>query len=894
MKYILSSHDQESRIEEMVGGKTKNLALLHQAGVRTPEWVCIPTYIFQEFLSNFSSIDLEQASHEDIEDQFLMAPICEKLQAAILEALAQLKGHHNFFAVRSSATGEDSLDHSFAGLYSSYLNQQTPEDIILSVKKCWASFFTARARCYRKERHIDENKLGMAVIIQRMVAAELSGVAFSRNPVNPSKREQLIISAVYGVGEGLVSGELDADNYYVNRDSFQYQEEILEKDFGYFVRKTSGIEKRAIPDESRKTSTLTKEQVLEIAKQIIEIENKFFLPQDSEWCIEKGELYFVQTRPITSLPDPSFFDARIQGGDYILWDNSNITESYSGVTTPLTFSHISKAYRQVYVQFCEVMGVPSHVVKENEKTFRNMLGLVRGRVYYNLKNWYHMIFLFPFSSTSNGFMETMMGVKDSLKPELASLFDFTKNPPRYGTLRKIYILNLNLWRILRVKSIIQEFKDDFAKSYSKARKQDYAKFSLQELLEEYDQLNEDLLFKWKAPIISDTRCMVFFGVLKSLTEKWITNGPANLYNDLLTGIANLPSTEPTKRLMSIAELIKSKHAQELELFISEDNELIFKTMHPEVKKAFAEYIDLFGFRCMNELKLESTDLHEDPTMALEAIKGFLRSKNLSLKAMNEREHLKFDEAKAIVDDNISGVKKVIYNFFLSKARLAVKDREDLRLLRTNIFGICRRIFKAIGQRYYELKLLDEPMDVFYLSIDEIIAYQEGRSFEVELKRQASLRKAQFLEYHKTASPPDRFYTKGSAGLNFYYPQILSSNDLLVKINTGNLDPKTLIGTPCSPGVIEGVVRVVKEISDAKGLNGEIMVCERTDPGWVPLFPSTSGLLIERGSLLSHSAIVARELGIPTIVGITGGMMKKLKTGMRVRVDAAKGEIKILD
>jgi pyruvate,water dikinase len=186
------------------------------------------------------------------------------------------------------------------------------------------------------------------------------------------------------------------------------------------------------------------------------------------------------------------------------------------------------------------------------------------------------------------------------------------------------------------------------------------------------------------------------------------------------------------------------------------------------------------------------------------------------------------------------------------------------------------------------------MDVFYLSIEEIIAYQEGRSFEVSFKALTQTRKAQFEEYRKTPQPPDRFVTEGAASLNFLFPQVLADQDLLATELPVSDDPKILIGTPCSPGIVEGVVRVVREAEDAEGLNGEIMVSERTDPGWVPLFPSTSGLLIERGSLLSHSAVVARELGIPTIVGVQGGLMKKLKTGMRVRMDASKGEIRILD
>lgn len=150
----------------------------------------------------------------------------------------------------------------------------------------------------------------------------------------------------------------------------------------------------------------------------------------------------------------------------------------------------------------------------------------------------------------------------------------------------------------------------------------------------------------------------------------------------------------------------------------------------------------------------------------------------------------------------------------------------------------------------------------------------------------------FNHYRKTPNPPDRFITTGAVGLYNYFPSIISQLDLLKGHGVSD-DPNILIGTPCCPGVVEGVVRVAKEFADAEGLNGDILVTERTDPGWVPLYPSCSGLLIERGSLLSHSAVVARELGLPTIIGVNGGLMSKLKTGDRVRIDASTGVIQIL-
>jgi pyruvate,water dikinase len=382
---------------------------------------------------------------------------------------------------------------------------------------------------------------------------------------------------------------------------------------------------------------------------------------------------------------------------------------------------------------------------------------------------------------------------------------------------------------------VAQFKADFERVYSVAKKQDYDAKNIQELIAAYDQLNEDLLFKWKAPIISDTRCMLFLGILKSLTEKWIKkdNSPS-LYNDLLSGQGDLPSTEPTRILMRIARKIDRGDSKFREWFITTPSKQVLAELRsgkePEIFKDFNQFIDAYGFRCINELKLESIDLHEDPTFALEAIISFVRMKNTSVDEIIEREKETSANALKVVHANLGGPKLKIYLFILNQARVAVKDREDLRLLRTNVFGICRRIFKALGRKFHEIKVIDEPMDIFYLSIDEISAFQEGRSFEVDFKNLAAVRKKQFDEYRNTPQPPDRFYTEGAVGANINFPQIIAEQDLLIGEEPVSDDPNILIGTPCSPGIVEGVVRVVREAKDAEGLNGEIMVSERTDPG----------------------------------------------------------------
>jgi rifampicin phosphotransferase len=233
----------------------------------------------------------------------------------------------------------------------------------------------------------------------------------------------------------------------------------------------------------------------------------------------------------------------------------------------------------------------------------------------------------------------------------------------------------------------------------------------------------------------------------------------------------------------------------------------------------------------------------------------------------------------------------VFFFIVRQARRAVRNRENLRFARTKIFGVSRHLFRAMGRKLCLLGALDAPDDVFSLTVDEIVAYVEGRPTSLGLAAVARARKAEFDAYRRTPAPPDRFLTYGAVGASLAYPSILEETNLLR--NAASDDPDLLRGVPCCPGVVEGTVRVVREMRDAEGLHGEILVTERTDPGWVPLYPSCSALLIERGSLLSHSAVVARELGLPTIVSISGGLMQRIKSGQRVRVDGARGEVVIM-
>ncbi|HPB99022.1 MAG TPA: PEP-utilizing enzyme, partial [Polyangiaceae bacterium] len=698
---------------------------------------------------------------------------------------------------------------------------------------------------------------------------------------------------------GLVSGALDADHFEIDRESFTTTSEVIaHKREALRADDEGGIRSYPLPESQRTEPSLSPEQRKQVARLCLRCETRMGSPQDIEWAFENDSLFLLQSRPITTLPPDAFFDPAVVGREATLWDNSNIVESYCGVTTPLTFSFASSAYRQVYIQFCEVMGVPPQEVETREAMFRNMLGLLRGRVYYNLINWYRLLMLFPGVADNNAFMETMMGVKDSMNPELAGMFEFMKHPPHYSTLRRAKLAGITLVRFARIDSIVREFQEYFRDVYDQARATPIQDMGLVALASHYQHLEDKLLRRWQAPIINDYFTMVSFGLLKKLTDQWLGDSPEinNLHNDLLCGEGDLESTEPTKSLMRIARRVDEGPTETRSLLLenpaSEVWSQLLQGKAPQLRKDFEDFLDRYGFRCVNELKLEEPDLHDDPSFAVQAVASYVRMKAYSIEAMEEREQSIRNQAEIAVRSRLGGPRRLAYFWVVQQARKAVRHRENLRFARTKVFGIVRHLFRAMGDRFVRLGVLQDPHDIFYLTVDEIFGFIEGRPSSLAFLPLVEARKREFAAYRQGPGLPDRFLTYGAVGASLPYPQVLHATDLLRGKNQSQ-DPSLLTGIPCCPGVVEGTVRVVREMKDAEGLHGEILVTERTDPGWVPLYPSCSALLIERGSLLSHSAVVARELGLPAVVGISGGLMQKLKTGDRVRVDGAAGTVTLI-
>jgi pyruvate,water dikinase len=883
-------------VEPILGGKAANLARLEALGLPVPPWYAITTDAFERALAplreriagRLRDGDLAAVSSE-IRAWVLALDLPPGLEEEIAAAqAARIGGDGAFVAVRSSAAGEDAAGESFAGLHDSFLFVRGRREILDAVRKVWASAYNERALAYRRAKGIPLDAIAVAVAVQRMVEARTSGVLFTADPTTGSVHE-VVISSLWGAGEGLVSAGLDADTFVIDKGSLEIVETVAPKTEQFVLDRAAGggLIRLPVPEGLQRRSSLSRDEILSLARLGLAVELHHRRPQDVEFAVDaEGRPFLVQARPVTTVEElgPA-------AGNRLLWESSNIIESYSGVTSPMTFSFIRRAYAIVYHCFAEVMGIDARTVRANREVFESMLGLFRGQVYYNLRNWYRLVRLFPGFNYNKRFMESMMGVREEAGGEepvaaISGLRRYTVELPAL-----LRLVGRSARNFLRIRRLVGDFQKYFREHYERWSAMDFRSMPPHELAALYREMEDQLLWEWQAPIINDFFVMVFYGTLKKLCVSWCGDEPGSLQNDLLCGEGGIESTEPTKMLLALAA--RARRDPELRRQLLEGNpedlarEMPADSRYADFAAGIARYLDLYGFRCVNELKLEEPSLKDRPAFLYQILRNYLAMEDpaaLDVAAMEQREQRVRREAEAKAFRSIrSAPRRWIFRRVLQNARLGVKNRENLRFARTRIYGLLRELLRAVGEDFAAEGLLGRADDVFYLTLDEVWDFTKGRAVTTNLRGLAALRREEFDAWRRADPPADRFETFGLP----YHRNLYRGRPKAA----ASAEPGLLRGTGCCPGTVTGPVKVLRTPSEDARLDGEILVAERTDPGWVPLYPSVSGLLIERGSILSHSAIVAREMGIPTIVGIAG-LVNTLRTGQRVTMDGGTGTVQV--
>lgn len=748
------------------------------------------------------------------------------------------------FAVRSSGLEEDGASSAHAGQFATELNVRA-ENVAEAAQRVWRSGFTDSLKQYRLAHGLSGDPQPPAVIVQVMVDARAAGVAFSADPVS-GDRSVVVISAILGLADRLVGGEEDGDSYRVGADGATLEAELV----------GGG-------------PVLSEAERAEVAAMARRAAEHFGCPQDIEWAFDVGGLKMLQSRPITTLGEPQ--PENDSGEEVVIWDNSNIVESYPGVTSPLTFSFARYVYAHVYQAFSRLMGVPGADVDEHRAVFENMLGRVDGRVYYNLLNWYRALALFPGFKANRKFMEGMMGVSEALPQEMADRIA----PPSDSGWEK-FVDNLKfgrvglglVWHEIRIKGTIAKF---YARLNEALARPD-AEIDAMEataLAAEYRLLERQLLAKWDAPLVNDFLCMIAFGLAQKTMEKAGGDDGRAFLSNMLIGQGDIVSAEPARLIREMGGMVRGK--PELVGRLAKAD-LSAVDAVPELRAAFDRYIAKFGDRCTQELKLESRTLHEDPAQVLMAISAAASTRGTEAAKEDER------DLREIVPEL---GKRVMARWLLDWAKARVRDRENLRFERTRLFGRVRRIFLALGARLTEAGVLHSPRDVFCLTVEELLGAVEGAAVTGDLRALVKLRQAEWDAQVRRPDPPERFSARGA--------HVVGVASLSAQAAAPAEAGETRKGLACCKGVVTAKVRVIEDPRVEALSPGEILVARHTDPGWIAVFANAAGVIAERGSLLSHSAIVAREMGVPCVVSLKG-VTQWLRTGDVVRLDGGAGTV----
>ncbi len=862
-----------------VGGKGWNLFRLRSLGFLVPRWLVIQSSVFDEAIAPIRPAIRQALEGIDPSDRAAAAAAARRIAEVIGDcewpaardtelgdAIDGALGGATLFSIRSSVVGEDSAEHSFAGLMDSVLNVGRA-DIAAAVRRVWASAFSERALLYRQRKRLGFADITTAVVVQEMVQADVSGVLFTRDPADFSRC--CMISAGFGLGEGVVADAVETDTYRVGWNGTAIESELRSKDtrivLDRYARK--GTVTEPVPLDRRTGPALVESQIRELRDAGIEAERCFGAPQDIEWAFDaSGRLFLLQARPIVRAGQ-----AAASAGTRRFWDNSNIVESYPGLTLPLTFTFVQSAYEQTFRRAALGFLPFGGRSRPRPGVFRNLLGLLDGRVYYNLGSWYEMFSYLPAPDRHQEAWDRMIGIAEKTRVTHTAV----------GRLTRLASLLAAVSILLRTRAIAHDFFARFESFYSLYRGAGAAEATAEELAATFRSVEEAAAGFWHLTIYNDFCAIRYHEWLTGLCARWKLDA-AGLQNALLAGEKGIESVAPVRSLVRIAERVHQDPAWR-ELFEGSDDKAIWdaiqnRVQHRTLRDAFLAHLDAFGDRGIEELKLEAPTFREQPERLVTLAKRYGRlGLTVAVLASQERNAAVSVEA-ALHEHPLHFAARKILGFVLAHARLAIQTRENMRFARSRLFGIVRRLFRRLGERFAEGGLLESPADIWLLTKDEVLGFVDGTAVTQDLKALVRLRKAEYERFARLDTA-ERLETLGIPYLETLHQERKAEHG-----------EQVLRGTGCSAGRGTGRANVVTDPKAAVSDRDQVLVARSTDPGWVFLMIASAGIVVEKGSLLSHTAIIGRELGIPTVVGAKGAT-RLIPDGAAITLDGTTGEVR---
>lgn len=708
------------------------------------------------------------------------------------------------FSVRSAAFCEDSHDLSFAGQFDSFLFVKR-DDVLNRISACFASAQNECVRSYCEENGIASSNIKMTVIVQEMISSDFSGVLFSSNPQGILNESVIVMGA--GTGDNVVEEKTEVITCYYNKNDKKYYTEKNHPD---------------APDIDEKT-------VHRLILVCSDVERIFGELVDIEFAIKDDEIFLLQSRPITTLKTDS----------PLIFDNSNIVESYPGISLPLTVSFVIKAYSGVFKGLANRVLRDEKELSKYDDVFLNMTGATNGRIYYKISNWYTLLSFLPLSNKIIPMWQDMMGVSDrSYDKNLVKLSFFKRAFTYFNIISEAFSIRKNMEKLNADFPATEEY---FRKHFSKSS-------TLEDIKQIYDDVSKNVLSVWDITLLNDLYAFVFTGLLKHEIKKTGCKDYEKKTNEFISGITNIESMKPVRAMINLA---CSDDAMLDDLSIAKDDfELCEKLeKYPDFRQKLYEYISLYGDRSPEELKLETITYRESPLLLVKKIREL--SSDEEIFERTKRLLVENDASETISTVLTKRKKRILY--FAQKASIGIMNREISRLNRTRMYGMVRSLFLRAGEIFHSNGMLLDKRDVFYLTMDEIF-YGDPNEF-ISL---IDTRKERYAAFRNLPAFSRIIFSGKEFDKNLLYANSVS------KVTS---DEQTFMGTPSSTGVVTGEAVIVTDACNPPDTKGRIIVAKMTDPGWVFLLSNSKGIVSEKGSLLSHTAIISRELKIPSVVGV---------------------------
>ncbi|MDA1800622.1 phosphoenolpyruvate synthase [Bacillus cereus group sp. BY6-1LC] len=865
--FVLDFQEIEKGQLSLVGGKGLNLGeISNMQGIEVPEGFCVTTVGYEKAIEQNENLQtlLQQLTKLKLEDRAQIGEMSKEIREVIMavqipsdvvEAVAHYLsrfGNEHAYAVRSSATAEDLPYASFAGQQDTYLNIIGKEAILQHVRKCWASLFTERAVMYRMQNGFKHNQVSICVVVQKMVFPEASGILFTADPIT-SNRKVLSIDASFGLGEALVSGFVSADNYKVKEGKI-VDKVISTKKVAIYALKEGGTETKQINSAQQKIQTLSEQQILQLAQIGRQIEAYFGCPQDIEWCLARNTFYIVQSRPITTLyPIPEEND-----GENHVYISVGHQQMMTDAMKPLGLSFfllttnapMRKAGGRLFVDATQRLASPAsrdyliNTLGKSDPLIRDALTTVVERD--------NFITLLPDDEKQKSVGKSVPPV--STQPEI-------ENDPAIVT-----------ELIQNSEASLEELKENM---------------QLKSGVDVLDFILEDIQQLKKVLFNPQSIAVIMAGMnastwINEKMEQWL--GEKNAADTLSQSVQNNITSEMGLALMEVADVIRPyeeviAYLQHVENDSFLDELVQFKGGE-KAREAIHAFLNKYGMRCSGEIDITKTRWSEKPTtiipMILNNIRDFeygasKRKFEEGLQEALKKEEELVDRLQHLPDgkQKVEETKRMIRNI-----RNFIGYREYPKYGMINRYFIYKQALLKEAEQLVQSGVIHEVDDIYYLTFEELHEVVRTKKLNYDLIHK---QKNDYKLYEKLTPP-----------------RIMTSDGEIItgKYKRENLPVDAIAGLPVSSGLVEGRARVILNMEDANLEEGDILVTAFTDPGWTPLFVSIKGLVTEVGGLMTHGAVIAREYGLPAVVGVENAT-KLIKDGQRIRVHGTEGYIEVL-